>query len=403
MDENVSSVKTKQLQHITNKGDFNQNNLFQLSQKGHNGNNSSDNNEGDDYNENCNENYQVKKETKEDDENQLKIKAVILQGIESGKYYTPKTNKITSKYDLIDPTFQSQFQSIQRELNFDSVISNIGNIHSNNNLTTTNKLPMMAMPITGNNGDLDNCMLFPSFNANAAVIFNSPAFEPKLNREQNKAHNNYKYNNRGNSSNHPQNKKNYQKNKNSGHSNEKGKRNSSNINKKIILDDILIGNEKRTTLMLRNIPNKYTLTNLVEEINSSFWGKYDYVNLPIDYERKLNLGYGFINFVDPLHIILFYETYHMKKWNKYKSDKKMDMTYADKQGKKDINAKDEQTYFAVEDKRFNFSSLSPKLEIPIRHLDFFKKIYPNSVCVVIEDKHPIYNDKVFVVKNIGKK
>ena len=172
-------------------------------------------------------------------------------------------------------------------------------------------------------------------------------------------------------------------------------------NKKIIINNIIIGQEKRTTLMLRNIPNKYTLKNIVEEIDSSFWGKYDYINLPIDYERKLNLGYAFINFVDPLHIILFYETYHDKKWQKYKSEKKMDMNYAIKQGKKDINCQDEQTYFAVKDDRFNFSSLKPKIEIPICYLDFFKKIHPNSVCI-IEDKYSIYQDKCFYVKYMKK-
>lgn len=49
----------------------------------------------------------------------------------------------------------------------------------------------------------------------------------------------------------------------------------------------------------------------------------------------------------------------------------MDMTYADKQGKKEMNCRDEQTYFTMEDKRFNFNTLIPKLEIPICHLDFF--------------------------------
>ena len=180
------------------------------------------------------------------------------------------------------------------------------------------------------------------------------------------------------------------------------KTNTSSNDKKIKIEDIISGKEKRTTLMLRNIPNKYTLNNVVEEINPSFWGKYDYINLPIDYERKLNLGYAFINFVEPMHIILFYETYYMKKWSRYRSDKKMDMSFADKQGKKDINCKDEQTYFAIEDKRFNFNSLQPKIEIPVCHLDFFKRIHPNSVCV-IEDKHGIYNDKCFVVKHLGKK
>jgi len=90
---------------------------------------------------------------------------------------------------------------------------------------------------------------------------------------------------------------------------------------KINLENILTGKDKRTTIMIRNIPNKYTLSNLVEEVNATFVGKYDYINLPVDYERKLNLGYAFINFVDPFHIVLFYETYFNKKWTKYRSDK----------------------------------------------------------------------------------
>jgi hypothetical protein len=59
--------------------------------------------------------------------------------------------------------------------------------------------------------------------------------------------------------------------------------NYANLGQKINMENIITGKDKRTTLMLRNIPNKYTLQNLVDEINSSFWGKFDYVNLPIDY------------------------------------------------------------------------------------------------------------------------
>jgi hypothetical protein len=50
------------------------------------------------------------------------------------------------------------------------------------------------------------------------------------------------------------------------------------------MTNIISGKDKRTTIMLRNIPNKYTLQNLVDEINLLFLGKYDFVNLPIDYE-----------------------------------------------------------------------------------------------------------------------
>ena len=127
---------------------------------------------------------------------------------------------------------------------------------------------------------------------------------------------------------------------------------------KVNLENILSGKDKRTTLMLRNIPNKYSLQNLVDELNSNALGKYDYINLPIDYERKLNLGYGFINFLDPLYIVSFHEFYLTKKWQKYKSDKKIDLNYAEKQGKKDVNNKDENTYFATNKKGL------PRIEIP---------------------------------------
>lgn len=139
---------------------------------------------------------------------------------------------------------------------------------------------------------------------------------------------------------------------------------NSYTNNKINLDNIIIGKDKRTTLMLRNIPNKYTLNNIVDEIGCAFWGKYDCINLPIDYETKLNLGYAFINFTDPMHIIHFFSKFHMKKWSRYKSEKKMDMTYADKQGKKDITLKAENNYFPQDDPRFDFKMLKPLIEIP---------------------------------------
>ena len=193
-----------------------------------------------------------------------------------------------------------------------------------------------------------------------------------------------------------QNKMYNNKNMNNNKINEKEKQ-----KQKVDIIEIISGKDRRTTLMLRNIPNKYKLNDLVKEIDKSFWGKYDYINLPIDYERKTNLGYAFINFVEPLHIILFYETYHNKRWLLYKSDKKMDMAYADKQGKKDINCKDEQTYYAQHDTRFHFKSLNPKIQIPMKYLEYFKKIYPKSVC--IEEKCPIYQNQCFQVLNLGKK
>jgi hypothetical protein len=40
------------------------------------------------------------------------------------------------------------------------------------------------------------------------------------------------------------------------------------------------------------------------------------------------------------------------------------LNYAEKQGRKESGNKDENTYYASEDKKFNFKKLNPKLEIP---------------------------------------
>lgn len=54
--------------------------------------------------------------------------------------------------------------------------------------------------------------------------------------------------------------------------------------------------ENYTTVMLRNIPNKYTREMLVKVLNQSYKGHYDFMYLPIDFKNKCNVGYGFVNF-----------------------------------------------------------------------------------------------------------
>lgn len=279
----------------------------------------------------------------------------LLCSIDKAKYFTPKCLKVSGNNEIMS------LNCIKKELNFNSITNGNANSSGNGNGTT-------------NNGVIANRTTSPSPWQNSKKTFVVPSSKFDLpfgnthlvigNNNTNQGYSNYT------------NGKSY-----SFIGKPKGK-DSNNINpigtasfptgtqpevtsKKINLENIIIGSDKRTTLMLRNIPNKYTLSNILEEISHSFWAKYDYINLPIDYERKLNLGYAFINFSDPLHIVLFYETYRFKKWSKYKSDKKMDMNYADKQGKKDVNSKDTQSYFLEEDKRFNHVVLQPKIEIPV--------------------------------------
>lgn len=104
----------------------------------------------------------------------------------------------------------------------------------------------------------------------------------------------------------------------------------------INLDNIIKNIDKRTTLIIRNIPNKYTMPLLLIELNENFRGKFDTIYLPQDKKRDSNLGFGFINFINPFHLILFYEKFMGKKWNFFNSQKKCFLAYSNYQGKNDL-------------------------------------------------------------------
>jgi len=56
--------------------------------------------------------------------------------------------------------------------------------------------------------------------------------------------------------------------------------------------------------MLRNIPNKVTQAQLKEIVDRTSFGRYDFMYLRIDFSNGCNVGYAFINFADPLDIII---------------------------------------------------------------------------------------------------
>ncbi|KAE9596341.1 putative RNA recognition motif domain, mei2/Mei2-like RNA recognition [Lupinus albus] len=99
------------------------------------------------------------------------------------------------------------------------------------------------------------------------------------------------------------------------------------------LDKIMTGEDTRTTLMIKNIPNKYTSNLLLAAIDENHKGSYDFLYLPIDFKNKCNVGYAFINMVSPSHIIPFYKAFNGKKWEKFNSEKVASLAYARIQGK----------------------------------------------------------------------
>ena len=162
----------------------------------------------------------------------------------------------------------------------------------------------------------------------------------------------------------------------------------------INIDNIINGKDKRTTVMIRNIPIKYSDKMLIEELNS-FKGKFDCIYVPHDYEKGGNKGYGFINFVHPFHILLFHDKFQNKTWTHFESKKICELNCANFQGINEIQ-KHAKNYKGLKKPTFfkGFENLK-NLEVPLKYLSKIKKKYPKLSYV--EKKE---ND-LFVIKSFG--
>ncbi|MQM10474.1 hypothetical protein Taro_043363 [Colocasia esculenta] len=117
------------------------------------------------------------------------------------------------------------------------------------------------------------------------------------------------------------------------------------------IERIIRGEDLRTTLMIKNIPNKYTSKMLLAAIDENHRGTYDFIYLPIDFKNKCNVGYAFINMIDPQQIIQFFKTFNGKKWEKFNSEKVASLAYARIQGKAALIAHFQNSSLMNEDKR----------------------------------------------------
>ena len=79
-------------------------------------------------------------------------------------------------------------------------------------------------------------------------------------------------------------------------------------------EKIVNGSDVRTTVMLRNLPNGITSDILKQILDLTSKGKYDFSYLRIDFSRSRNVGYAFVNFTNPIHIIEFYDNYNGNMW-----------------------------------------------------------------------------------------
>ncbi|KAF2714828.1 hypothetical protein K504DRAFT_445767 [Pleomassaria siparia CBS 279.74] len=93
------------------------------------------------------------------------------------------------------------------------------------------------------------------------------------------------------------------------------------------------GTDVRTTVMLRNIPNKLDWMSLKALLDKECFGCYDFVYLRIDFKSACNVGYAFINFTDMRGMLQLVNELEHRTWHGYRSAKSAEVSYATIQGK----------------------------------------------------------------------
>ncbi|KAJ6769251.1 RNA BINDING PROTEIN [Salix koriyanagi] len=113
----------------------------------------------------------------------------------------------------------------------------------------------------------------------------------------------------------------------------------------LISDDSMVetsGSESRTTVMIKNIPNKYSQKLLLNMLDNHCihcneqiangddqpLSSYDFLYLPIDFNNKCNVGYGFVNMTSPQAAWRLYKAFHNQHWEVFNSRKICAVTYA---------------------------------------------------------------------------
>lgn len=158
------------------------------------------------------------------------------------------------------------------------------------------------------------------------------------------------------------------------------------VRSKISTEKIIVCDERRTTLLIKNIPTKYSPQELLNELanNSDINGKFNFLYLPVNKKTNKNFGFAIINFINPLHILFFLEIFQGKKLKKYITEDNLKISFID------INLE----YL---NKFCPNTNDNTTMLIPLKYLTFFKKVHKNAVCI-IKDVN-IYNEGMFLVKN----
>jgi hypothetical protein len=196
-------------------------------------------------------------------------------------------------------------------------------------------------------------------------------------------------NNSGNKNSFDSNKNNINENKNTIYENKNTIYENNNIQDyyfepNVDIYKVLSLEDRRTTIMIKNIPNKFNRAILLSTIDINFKGTYDLFILPTDGNRNKNFGYSFINFTSSYFIPYFYFMFNNKKWSSTNSKKICEITYSKVQGKGNLIS-----YYA--DKIIYFNNVKEvnseqKYIIPNDYKNLFVQLFPNQII----EEYPFY-------------
>ena len=148
--------------------------------------------------------------------------------------------------------------------------------------------------------------------------------------------------------------------------------------------------DKRTTIMIKNIPNKFTREKLLELIDKNFKGSYDLFILPKDGNKNRNFGYSFINFVSSYSIPYFYHEFNGKKWKETNSQKICEISYSKFQGRNELISHYPNKIIFFNNAIKVDKGINDFFFIPDEYKSLFKQFFPNQQ---IEEK-----DSGFITK-----
>ncbi|KAH8079433.1 hypothetical protein BXZ70DRAFT_649850 [Cristinia sonorae] len=133
------------------------------------------------------------------------------------------------------------------------------------------------------------------------------------------------------------------------------------------LDAIANGIDTRTTVMIKNIPNKMTDKDLMDFIAKVCPRRIDFLYLRMDFSNNCNVGYAFVNFITVQDLLHFASTQLGVKWNMYSSEKYLQLSYANYQGKEALVEKFKNSCIMDEQESWRpkiFYSSGPKQGLP---------------------------------------